>query len=120
MEILAAALALSCIGQSSPTIQINPLLLVEAQEIWSIIGRRDNPVWPGWDARNTPILIYFPGRQDLLVNHPKPPAGFTRYRGPITSPIGPIYIKDGKTIIDLDGQNTSTDVNGVRTLVVAD
>jgi len=101
-------------------LQIDPLLLVEAKETWSVIGRADNPVWRGWDARKTPILIYFPGRQDVLVNHPNPPSGFHSYKGALSSPIGPIYVRDGKTFFDLDGQNTSTDLNGVQTLVVAD
>lgn len=101
-------------------LQIDPLLLVQAAEVWSVIGRKDNPVWPGWDARNTPVLVYFPGNQDVLINHPKPPAGFKKYTGAVRSPIGPIFVKDGPTIKDMDGQNTSTEVGGVGTLVVAD
>jgi len=101
-------------------LNVDPLLLVEAREVWSLIGRKDNPVWPGWDARKTPILIYFPGKQDLLINHPKPPAGFRKYQGRVRSSIGPIYLRDGKTEFDLDGQNTSTEVGGIETLVIAD
>jgi hypothetical protein len=111
---------LALASQSSPSIDIDPLLLVEAAEVWSVIGRPNNPVWPGWDARSTPILIYFPGKQDVLVNHPKPPRGFVRYSGRIRCPIGPIYVRNGQTIMDLDGQNTSTEINGVESLVVAD
>lgn len=101
-------------------LQVDPLLLVQAAEVWSVIGRKDNPVWPGWDARHTPILVYFPGKQDVLINHPKPPDGFKRYTGAVRSPIGPIFVKDGPTIKDMDGQNTSAEVGGVGTLVVAD
>ncbi|HTQ08802.1 MAG TPA: hypothetical protein VMI31_01905 [Fimbriimonadaceae bacterium] len=108
------------IGLLPQPIFVDPLLIVEAQEVWSVIGRSDNPVWPGWDARRTPILIYFPGKEDLLINHPKPPAGFTKYTGPIQTTIGPIYLRDGKTVMDFDGQNTAVDVNGTQTLVVAD
>lgn len=120
---MLSLITLTIIGMQrlpSPAIQMDPLLLVEANEIWSIIGKPNNPVWPGWDARKTPILIYFPGRQDLLLNHPKPPAGFVKYAGPIRSPIGPIYLKDGATIMQDDGQNTSIPVGGVETLVIAD
>src|SRR5690242_3902683 len=99
---------------------IDPLLIVEAQEVWSVIGRPNNPVWPGWNARKTPILIYFPGKQDLLINHPKPPAGFVPYTGPIRTTIGPMALRNGATIKEYDGQNTSTNVNGIETLVVAD
>lgn len=104
----------------SHDLQVDPLLLAEAEQIWAVIGRKDNPVWPGWDARKTPLLFYLPGKQDALVNHPNPPDGFQRYQGGFKTSLGPIWIKDGPTIFDLDGQNTSTDVNGVRTLVVAD
>jgi len=101
-------------------LQVDPLMLVQAAEVWAVIGRKDNPVWPGWDARNTPILVYFPGKQDVLINHSKPPDGFKRYTGAVRSSIGPIFVKDGPTIKDIDGQNTSTEVGGVGTLVVAD
>lgn len=99
---------------------IDPMLIVQAEEVWSIIGSAKNPVWPGWNAKKTPLLFYFPGKQDVLINHPKPPEGFELYTGPVKSKIGPIYIRNGKTTTDRDGQNTSMDVNGVRTLVVAD
>ncbi|WP_171472535.1 hypothetical protein [Frigoriglobus tundricola] len=101
-------------------IQIDPGLISQVDQVWTVIGGPKNPVWPGWDARDTPVLIYFPERQDLLINHPKPPDGFKRYTGPLKSALGPIHIRDGKTILSLDGQNTATDVAGVRTLVVAD
>jgi len=104
----------------SDNLLINPLLVVQAQQIMSVIGRKDNPVWPGWDAKKTPILIYLPGKQDVLINHPKPPAGFSLYKGAIHSPLGAIWIKNGPTTLEFDGQNTSIDVNGVQTLVVAD
>lgn len=116
---MISALLLIASAQSNQ-LQVDPLLIVQAAEVWSVIGRSDNPVWPGWDARGTPIVLYFPGKQDVLINHPKPPEGFVKYTGPVQSPIGPIYIKNGATIKDLDGQNTSTEVGGVGTLVVAD
>ena len=106
--------------RQNDSLVIDPLKLVQAREVFSIIGRKDNPVWPGWDARKTPILIYVPGKQDVLVNHPKPPAGFKPYTGPIHTSLGPIWVKYGPTIFDRDGQNTSYDVNGTQTLVVAD
>ncbi|MBS1703227.1 MAG: hypothetical protein JST12_16305 [Armatimonadetes bacterium] len=113
--------SLVLMSQAKPqTLLIDPLKLVEAAEIWSVIGNARNPVWPGWDASKTPVMVYFPGRQEVLVNHPKPPEGFERYRGAFTSPIGSIFLRTGKTTFDLDGQNTSTEVNGVETLVVAD
>lgn len=112
---VAAALLLS-----SQDLKIDPLLIRQVDAIYRVIGSPKNPVWPGWNASKTPVLIYFPGRQDVLINHPKPPEGFKRYAGPVTSAIGSIWFKDGATLVEWDGQNTSMDVNGVQTLVVAD
>ena len=104
----------------SARLMIDPLLVAQAAEVWSVIGGRRNPVWPGWDASRTPILFYLPGQQEVLINHPSPPAGFVRYTGPVHFPGGTVFVHNGPTMIDLDGQNTSMDVNGTPTLVVAD
>jgi len=105
---------------TSPVLRVDPLLLAEAHEMWSLIGTANDPVWPGWDASSTPMLFYIPGVQDVLVNHPHPPQGFRLYSGPVAFPDWKIYVKDGPTIMSQDGQNTATEVDGVATLVVAD
>jgi hypothetical protein len=105
---------------ASSALKVDPLLLAEAHEMWSLIGSANDPVWPGWDASSTPMLFYIPGVQDVLVNHPHPPQGFRLYSGPVQFPGWKVFVKDGPTIMDLDGQNTSTEVDGVPTLVVAD
>ena len=115
---LSLLLALACTTQNH--LLVDPLLVTQATEVWSLIAAKKNPIWPGWDASKTPLLIYLPGKQDVLINHPKPPAGFVPYEGPIKFPGGRMFIKNGPTLIDFDGQNTSMDVNGVQTLVVAD
>ena len=99
---------------------VSPSLVAAAAQVWTILARPDNPVWPGWNAARTPLLFYLPGRQDLLVNHPHPPAGFVPYTGALKIPGATMLMKNGPTLIDTDGQNTSRDVAGVRTLVVAD
>jgi hypothetical protein len=101
-------------------LRVDPRLIAEAGEVWAVVAQPNNPVWPGWNASDTPILFYLPGEQDVLINHPQPPDGFVAYDGPIRFPGGRIVVKNGPTIIDADGQNTSRDVAGVRTLVVAD
>jgi hypothetical protein len=109
-------------GGSQPpaTLRVDPLLIAEAGEVWGLIASPNNPVWPGWDASSTPVLFYLPGEQDVLMNHPHPPKGFVPYEGQVQFPGGRIFVKNGPTLIELDGQNTSTDVEGIRTLVVAD
>jgi len=100
--------------------RIDPLLVAEASAVWEIVAGKDNPIWPGWDASKTPILFYIPGVEDVLINHPKSPAGFEPYTGPLSFPGGSIMVKSGPTIVEWDGQNTSQAVSGVETLVLAD
>lgn len=101
-------------------LQVDPRLIAQTAEVWGIIARPNNPIWRGWDASSTPVLLYLPGEQDVLIHHPHPPEGFRPYTGPIHFPGGRILVKDGPTILDWDGQNTSKEVAGVETLVVAD
>ncbi len=107
-------------GKTAPSLSIDPLMVAQAAEVWNLIARRDNPVWPGWDASGTPLLFYLPDTQDVLINHPKPPEGFQRYFGPVKLSGAEIFIRNGKTFFEFDGQNTAIDVSGVPTLVVAD
>jgi hypothetical protein len=101
-------------------LRIDPRLIAEAAEVWPLIAGPENPIWPGWDASDTPILFYLPGEQDVLINHPRPPAGFVGYDGTVRFPGGHILVRDGPGFFQADGQNTSRDIEGVRTLVVAD
>ncbi len=119
ITLYLTALAASILGAGAD-LKVDPLLIVATGEVWNVIAKADNPVWPGWNAADTPILIYLPNVQDVLINHPKRPADFTAYDGPVKSQAGAVFVRDGKTIIDFDGQNTSRDVFGVQTLVVAD
>jgi hypothetical protein len=106
--------------QPPVTLRVDPLLIAEAGEVWGLIASPNNPIWPGWDASDTPLLFYLPGEQDVLINHPHPPEGFLPYGGPVRFPGWRILLKNGPTLIEWDGQNTSKDVEGIRTLVVAD
>lgn len=107
-------------GAPAVALQIDPRLIAEAAEVWALIAVPKNPVWPGWDATDTPILFYLPGEQDVLINHPRPPEGFAEYGGPVRFPGGRIVVRGKPTILNWDGQNTSRDIEGIPTLVVAD
>jgi hypothetical protein len=113
-------LALCQAESSRVNLRIDPLLIAEAAEVWTLIAAPENPIWPGWNAGDTPLLFYLPGEQDVLINHPRPPAGFVPYAGAVRFPGGQILVHDGATILDWDGQNTSREVAGISTLVIAD
>jgi len=126
MSLLAFAPASALAQRAAATqeqvraLRIDPRLIAEAAEVWRVIAAPTNAVWPGWDASTTPILFYLPGKQDVLINHPHPPRGFVPYRGPVRFPGGAIAVGGPPTILAADGQNTSRDIEGVPTLVVAD
>jgi len=126
---MARALVLAGLGsaamaqgapQAAPSLRVDPLLIGEAREVWGLIASAKNPVWQGWNAADTPLLFYLPGEQDVLINHPHPPKGFVPYDGADQFPGWRIFVKNGPTLVEWDGQNTSKDVDGVQTLVVAD
>lgn len=107
-------------SRSPVVLRVDPLLIAEAGEVWGLIASPNNPVWPGWNASRTPLLFYLPGKQDVLINHPHPPDGFFPYTGPIRFPGGRVFVRNGPTFVQWDGQNTSKDIAEVQTLVVAD
>ncbi len=116
----AAARDITPATTNQPVLQVDPVLLGEAAEVWTVIAAANNPIWPDWNASSTPLLFYLPGKQDVLINHPHPPTGFVPYDGAVRFPGSRIFVKNGPGLVDWDGQNTSKDVAGVRTLVVAD
>ena len=107
-------------GDTATTLRLDPRLLAQAAEVWGLANGGNDAVWPGWDVSDTPLLFYFPGEQEVLINHPHPPEGFVPYHGPLSFPGWTVMVHDGDTIFDIDGQNTSREVAGIPTLVVAD
>lgn len=112
--------ATKAVARPAPVLRVDPVLIGEAGEVWKLVAGPNNPIWAGWDASSTPVLLYLPGEQDVLINHPHPPDGFAPYPGALGFPGARVAVKSGPTLIEWDGQNTSKDVGGVRTLVVAD
>ncbi|MFC7379841.1 hypothetical protein [Brevundimonas sp. GCM10030266] len=105
------------------SLQLDPAVLVSVAQVWAVIGSDDNPVWPGWNAAETPVLVYFPGEQELLFNHPDPPEGFVPPGDLVPlarAPLERAWVRNGVTHFPSDGQNTRTEINGVSTLVLAD
>lgn len=110
----------STAARSDTNLRVDPLLLKQIETVWPVIASVDNPLWPGWDVGDTPLMIYLPGEQELLINHPQPPAAFKQYEGPLALLGQEILYRDGSTTIEWDGQNTSREIYGVETLVLAD
>ena len=107
-------------SQRATELRVDPLLLVSLKECRNITKSLGNQLFPGWDFQKTPILFYRPNVQELLINFPHKPAGFSEYSG--FSPLGNeiIYVRNNTTLIDIDDQNTARVIDGVPVLVVAD
>ena len=99
---------------------IDPLLLGSVREYRHILTTIGADIFPGWDASSMPVLVYRPGVQDILIGADHRPPGYARYTGP--SPLAGeiLYARNDSTLMTLDDQNTSTDLDRMRVLVVAD
>ena len=117
---LSAAADAPSTADKADVLKIDPLMLVSLKECRNIMAQLDSEIFPGWDFHGTPVLFYRPKVQDVLIGFPRAPRGFSRYTG--ISPLGdePIYVRNGPTLFAIDGQNTSTDFEGIPILVVAD
>jgi hypothetical protein len=100
-------------------LRVDPLTLVSLEEAWRVADHLREEVFPAWDMRRTPVLIYRPGVQDVLINHAAPPPGFRRWDGDLL-PGADVFIRDDSTFLDVDDQNTFRTIEGHRTLIVAD
>lgn len=106
--------------QANTELKLDPLLLVSLKECRNITKTLGKELYPGWDFHSTPVLFYRPKVQELLINFPHKPDGFTEYAGP--NPLGDetIFVRNDSTIFSIDDQNTSTEIDSIPVLVVAD
>ena len=122
-NLLITALAFSITtvyAQPQTELKIDPLLFVSLKECRNIYQKIGNQLFPGWQFAKTPVLFYRPKVQEVLINYPHMPKGFSEYKG--FNPLGneKIYYRNETTFFDIDGQNTSFDIDSIQVLVVAD
>jgi len=65
-----------------PPLKIDWLDLVRIRAIKNFLARYGNRLFPGWNAERIPFALLGDDGQWVFVNHPKPPKGAKRYRGP--------------------------------------
>lgn len=101
-------------------LRIDPLSLVsvaEARRFAAVVGDK---LFPGWRFDSLPVLVYRPGVQEVLLNYPGRPPGYSPYVGFNPVPGVSVMARDDSTTFDIDAQNTTTVVAGVPVLVIAD
>lgn len=110
----------SAFPEQADQLKIDPLLLVSLKECRNIAHALGNEIYPGWEFDKTPVLFYRPNVQEVLINFPHKPAGFSAYSG--IDPLGDelIYFRNDSTVFTVDDQNTSIEIDSLPVLVVAD
>lgn len=110
----------SVIAQEKTSLKIDPLMFIALKESRNITQKLGATIFPGWQFSKTPILIYKPKVQEILINFPYQPKGFKEYKG--FHPLGneKIYYRNDTTFFDIDGQNTRFEIDSITVLVVAD
>jgi hypothetical protein len=118
--MLIVLIASPAFSQKTTELEIDPLLLVSLKECRNIMKSLGKEIFPGWDFQKTPVLFYRPNVQELLINYPHKPNGFSEYTG--LNPLGneTIYFRNDTTIFTIDDQNTSREIEGIPVLIVAD
>lgn len=119
-------LSLTAAARAQPPVEpvrdlrIDPLLLVSVKEYRHILETIGPELWPGWQWKTIPLLLYRPRVQDVLLNAPRRPPGFARFTGHTVLADPVIYARNDSTVMDIDGQNTSITLDSMAVLVVAD
>jgi len=110
----------SSFAQTSSELRIDPLMMVSLKECRNITKSLGDELFHGWDFQKTPVLFYRPNVQELLINYPHKPKGFSVYSGFNPLDEDTIYVRNDTTTLSYDDQNTSIDIENTRVLVVAD
>lgn len=120
LTMLMLFLASVVFSQDEDELKIDPLLLVSLKECRNITKTFGDEFYHGWDFQKTPVLFYKPNVQELLINYPHKPEGFSEYTGFNPLKDETIYVRNDTTFFSIDDQNTGTEIEGIRVLVVAD
>ncbi len=114
-----AALAAQTSEVAPTDLGIDPVTLLQWREACRLVAEHEAEIWPGYRLGDLPALMLNPKVAEVLVRYPRPPPDFVRWIG--SNPIGdePLLIRRGTTVFDV-GMDTTTAINGVRTLVVTD
>lgn len=127
--LLASAILHLCVANAATAqrseqpirdLRVDPLLLVSVKEYRHILETIGPDIYPGWKWSSIPLLLYRPHVQDVLLNAPHRPPGFSRFEGHTALPDRIIYARNDSTAKDIDGQNTSMMLDSMLVLVVAD
>ncbi|MCS7225228.1 MAG: hypothetical protein NZ959_11875 [Armatimonadetes bacterium] len=99
-------------------LKIDWLDLVRIQVVKDFLSHYGDKVFTNWNAHKVPFAIQGENDQWVFINHPNPPRGAKRYRGP--SPLKePIWVVDQWLSLTLHPETAETpELEGVHTVVL--
>ncbi len=64
-------------------LKVDWLDFVRIAEVANLLKEKGKEIWEGFSLEGIPFLLEGGEGQWVLINHPKPPKGFVRYKGPL-------------------------------------
>ncbi|MEZ8217961.1 hypothetical protein B0813_001498 [Candidatus Fervidibacteria bacterium JGI MDM2 SSWTFF-3-K9] len=104
--------------RTPPPLKIDWLDLVRIRAIKNFLACYGDRLFPGWNAEQVPFALLGDDGQWVFVNHPKPPKGAKRYRGPSPLKVD-IFWSDHLLEFDVPSEAAQTEkINGVDTVIL--
>jgi len=101
-----------------PPLKIDWLDLVRIRAIKNFLARYGDRLFPGWNAERVPFALLGEDGQWVFVNHPKPPKGAKRYRGPSPLKVDLFWIDHWLEFEGLPEAAQTEEINGVYTVIL--
>lgn len=98
---------------------IDPITLLQWREACNLVAAHEQEIWPGYRLGDIPALMENPTKAEVLLRFPRPPPSFVPWSGPNPIAPEPLFLRRGETVHSV-GMDTTSVINGVRTLVVTD
>jgi len=103
-------------------LKVDWLDFVRIAEVAHLLKEKGKEIWEGFSLEGIPFLLEGAEGQWVLINHPKPPKGFERYKGPLPKVPLPmtVYVGQGeaKERQREEVMGWVEEVNGVKTVAL--
>ncbi len=77
-------------------LKVDWLDFVRIAEVAHLLKEKGKEIWEGFSLEGIPFLLEGAEGQWVLINHPKPPKGFERYKGPLPKVSFPMTVYVGQ------------------------
>jgi hypothetical protein len=103
-------------------LKVDWLDFVRIAEVAHLLKEKGKEIWEGFSLEGIPFLLEGAEGQWVLINHPKPPKGFERYKGPLPKVSFPIRVyvgqREAKERQREEVMGWVEEVNGVKTVAL--